>query len=57
MNAPVPCAQCKRPVQVSREDWATPICFDCLPPPQPLPVRSTRAQDTAKKAPPPNTNN
>jgi hypothetical protein len=34
------CRQCgEREVEPGREDYATPVCFACLPPPAPLPVR------------------
>jgi hypothetical protein len=36
----VRCKQCgARNVEPEREDWATPVCFACLPPAKPLPVR------------------
>ena len=33
------CRQCGSRVELEREDYATPICFSCLPPPKPLPIR------------------
>lgn len=36
------CRQCAKPVEQERERYATPICFACLPPPEPLPVRCAR---------------
>lgn len=34
------CKQCgKREVEDARVHYATPVCFACLPPPEPLPVR------------------
>lgn len=39
MNPPVPCRQCGLPVPGGRQDYATPVCYECLPPPKPLPVR------------------
>jgi hypothetical protein len=36
---PTPCRQCGAPVESERECYATPVCFACLPPPPPIPVR------------------
>ena len=38
MNKKSRCVQCNEQVPSSREPpgWATPICFECLPPPEPL---------------------
>lgn len=33
------CRQCGSRVEKERADYATPMCFACLPPPRPLPVR------------------
>lgn len=39
MTQPILCRHCsKREVEENRRDWATPVCFACLPPPPPLPV-------------------
>ncbi len=32
MNKPVQCRQCGEPVPHDREEWATPMCYGCLPP-------------------------
>ena len=40
------CKQCnKRHVEKVRECYATPVCYDCLPPPEPLPIIATLAQN------------
>lgn len=37
------CRQCgKRQVEPEREDWATPVCWVCLPPPAPPMVKGRR---------------
>lgn len=37
------CKQCgTREVEDARADYATPVCFACLPPPEPLPVSVLR---------------
>lgn len=36
MTEPVPCKQCSREVEPERRCYATPVCFACLPPPEPL---------------------
>lgn len=37
--APIICRQCgKREVEEARRHYATPVCYACLPPPEPLPV-------------------
>ena len=34
------CKNCEtRDVEQEREHYATPVCFSCLPPPKPMPVR------------------
>ncbi len=39
----VPCRNCGAPeVEPERRHFATPVCFACLPPPRPLPVRHVR---------------
>lgn len=38
MSAKVQCKQCGGNLEKERADWATPVCFACLPPPAPLPV-------------------
>lgn len=38
----IPCRQCGASVEPEREHYATPMCFACLPPPKPLPVRRLR---------------
>lgn len=39
-TGPTICRNCgKREVEPERECYATPVCFACLPPPRPLPVR------------------
>lgn len=38
------CKQCGASVDPERAVYATPVCFSCLPPPSPLPVRPTRYQ-------------
>lgn len=35
---PMLCCKCGKRVEPGREDFAHPICHDCLPPPEPLPV-------------------
>lgn len=35
----VTCRQCGAAVEPSRECYATPMCYACLPPPPPIPVR------------------
>lgn len=37
--AGVSCRQCGATVEREREHYATPVCFACLPPPPPIPVR------------------
>lgn len=32
------CRQCSKPVEPQRYCYATPICYACLPPPEPLPT-------------------
>ena len=39
------CRQCGKPTEPARHCYATPVCFACLPPPPPLPVREWRAPD------------
>lgn len=34
----VHCVQCLKPVEPARECYASPVCYACLPPPEPLPV-------------------
>ena len=34
------CKQCGQPVEPMREAWATPVCFACVPPPDPMPERA-----------------
>ena len=37
---PIMCRQCgEREVEEARRCYATPVCYACLPPPKPLPVR------------------
>lgn len=37
------CKQCgEREVENARVDYATPVCFKCLSPPDPLPIAATR---------------
>jgi hypothetical protein len=36
----VGCHQCGKTVEKERECYATPVCYACLPPPEPLPVRA-----------------
>ena len=45
------CRQCGTSyVEKARECYATPVCYACLPPPKPLPVRAiiNAARDTAE---------
>lgn len=45
------CKQCGiRDVEKTRECYATPVCYRCLPPPAPLPVRYTVSQEQAIRA-------
>lgn len=39
------CRQCGKPVEMEREEYATPVCFACLPQPKPLPVRKVRTKE------------
>ena len=32
------CTECGKPVEEARRSYARPVCFACLPPPEPLPV-------------------
>lgn len=43
MSAPL-CRQCGGPCEPERHHYATPVCFACLAPPQPLRVIPTRDQ-------------
>ncbi len=50
----IPCRQCGAPVPEVRHCYATPVCYACLPPPEPLPVLHTPtslrlAADRAKR--------
>lgn len=38
----VPCAECGLEVPEARRCYATPVCYACLPPPPPLPIRKLR---------------
>jgi len=40
--AVVSCRQCGAAVELPRRCYAHPVCFACLPPPEPLPVRPAR---------------
>ncbi len=41
-EAAVMCRQCSvAAVEPERTTWATPVCFACLPPPRPLPIKHT----------------
>jgi hypothetical protein len=48
MSAPmgdlVRCACCGREVEEARRCYASPTCYACLPPPEPLPVREVAAR-------------
>jgi hypothetical protein len=35
-----PCRQCGKACEPERYNYATPVCFACLPPPPPIPVRA-----------------
>ena len=35
----VRCRQCGKTVEKARECYATPVCYACMPPPNPMPVR------------------
>jgi hypothetical protein len=46
---PIMCRQCRaRAVEDSRRDYATPVCFACLPPPDPLPIAPLRSSTAAE---------
>jgi hypothetical protein len=36
------CTQCRQPVEYARECYFTPMCYACLPPPEPLPIAVVR---------------
>jgi hypothetical protein len=36
------CARCTGPVEDQRRCYANPVCYRCLPPPQPLPIRKAQ---------------
>jgi hypothetical protein len=43
------CKQCGvREVEESRKCYATPVCYACLPPPNPLPVRQVADNKVSK---------
>ena len=35
---PILCRKCGKPVEHKRECYVTPLCYDCLPPPPPIPI-------------------
>ena len=41
------CVQCGCPVEEARECYAVPVCYKCLPPPEPLPVARFRTDNSA----------
>jgi Rrf2 family protein len=41
----VPCKRCGKQVEKNRECYAFPVCYDCLPPPKPLPVAEAKSED------------
>ena len=41
------CKQCGKTVEKTREVYATPVCFACLPPPKPLPVAAANLLNKA----------
>lgn len=41
------CRECKKKVEPVRRCWAIPMCYDCIPPPPPLPVAPLRGSERA----------
>lgn len=44
------CVQCGGPVEQARKVYVIPTCYGCLPPPEPLPVRSVREEAETNQA-------